>query len=117
MKTDVDFSVMCPRFERTAQILGNRWTSLVRRSLMETPRRLSDIIAYVDGISDRLLSERLQELEEEGIVRRKVYVQKPVIIEYALSKKGEDLRMILESFQIWDDRWLPVETPMKKVRS
>ncbi len=117
MKTAVDFSAMCPRFERTAQILGKRWTSLVLRSLMSKPRRFSEIIAYVDGISDRLLSERLQELEEEGIVLRKVYTQKPVVIEYALSKKGEDLRMILESFQSWADRWMPVETTTKKVRS
>ena len=114
----MDFGEMCPRFEKTAEILGKRWTGLILRSLMEKPRRFTEIRDYVSGLSDRLLSERLQELEEAGIVERKVYPQRPVVIEYSLTKKGADLRRVLEAIQTWADRWIPMqETPEKTLMS
>ncbi len=105
----MNFLDMCPRYERTVELLGKRWTGLILRSLMEGPRRFTDITTYVDGLSDRLLSKRLQELEEAGIVERRVYAGRPVTVSYALTQKGTDLRRVVEAIQAWADRWIPQE--------
>ncbi len=81
---------------------------LILRSLLEGPRRFTGISVYVNGLSDRLLSQRLQELEEAGIVERRVYVHRPVIVEYSLTAKGQDLREVVEAIQSWADRWEPI---------
>ncbi len=88
----MDFQFMCPKYEQAVELLGKRWTGLILRSLMEGPRRFSAISTYVDGLSDRLLSERLQELEKVGIVERKVHNERPVTVEYSLTEKGADPR-------------------------
>ena len=105
----MDFGYMCPRYERAVQVLGKRWTGLIIRSLMDGPRRFTDIRTYVCGLSDRLLSERLQELELEGIVGRAVHDRRPVSVQYSLTAKGADLRMVVEAIQTWADRWVALE--------
>jgi DNA-binding HxlR family transcriptional regulator len=92
-------------------ILGKKWNCLILRCLLSQPRRFTDISGYVSGLSDRLLSQRLQELEEAGIVQRRVYAQRPVAVEYTLSAKGEALRGVVESIQHWADRWEHLEIP------
>lgn len=101
----MDFGQMCPRYERAIEVLGKRWTALIIRALIDGPRRFTDITSYIEGLSDRLLSQRLQELEEAGIVERRVYNQRPVLVEYALTEKGQDLRRVVEAIQAWADRW------------
>ncbi|MBI4311488.1 MAG: helix-turn-helix transcriptional regulator [Chloroflexi bacterium] len=105
----MDFQHMCPRFEQVMALLGKRWTGLILRALMEGPRRFTEIKNYVEGLSDRLLSERLQELEEAGIVERRVFAQRPVVVEYALTSKGQDFRGVLEALQAWADKWVAIE--------
>lgn len=95
----------CPRYERAMIILGKKWTCSILRCMLAQPRRFSDIAGYVAGMSDSLLSQRLQELETAGIVQRRVYAQKPVVIEYALTDKGEALRNVVGAIQQWADRW------------
>ena len=109
----MDFRYMCPKYEKTVELLGKRWTGLILRSFMEGPRRCTEIKAYVEGLSDRLLSERLRELEEAGIVERRVHAQRPVLVEYALTQKGADLRRVVKAIQAWADQWeqIPEETP------
>ena len=80
------------------------------RCLMEEPRRFSDISAYVTGLSDRLLSQRLQELEEADIVSRRVYAQRPVVVEYSLTEKGLALRQVVSAIQAWADDWERTDT-------
>jgi DNA-binding HxlR family transcriptional regulator len=92
-------------------ILGKKWTCLILRCLLSEPRRFTGISGYVSGLSDRLLSQRLQELEEAGIVQRRVYAQRPVAVEYALTAKGEALRGVVETIQHWADRWEHIEVP------
>ena len=101
----------CPRYERAMSILGKKWTCLILRCLMDQPRRFTDISSYVDGLSDRLLSQRLQELEEADIVVRTVYAQRPVVVEYELSTKGQALREVVGAIQNWADQWERVEAP------
>lgn len=101
----MDCEQPCPRYERAMNILGKKWTCIMLRCLMEEPRRFSDISAYVSGLSDRLLSQRLQELEEAGIVDRQVYAERPVVVMYSLTEKGEALRHVVSAIQIWADDW------------
>jgi DNA-binding HxlR family transcriptional regulator len=92
------------------EILGKKWTCLILRCLLGDARRFTDISGHVGGLSDRLLSQRLQELEEAGIVRRRVYAQRPVAVEYTLTAKGAALRKVVEAIQRWADEWDSVET-------
>lgn len=100
-----DFEHMCPKYQIAVELLCKRWTWRVLRSLVNGPRRFTDIAAYVDGLSDRLLSQRLQELEAEAIVERLLRPGRPVVIDYALTQKGQDLRKTIEALQAWADRW------------
>src|SRR5947209_3945131 len=105
---------MCPRYEHAAQLLGKRWTGLLLDSLLGGPRRFCELTAAVDGLSDRVLSDRLRELEDEGIVERVVYPQIPVRVEYRLTEKGYDLRPVVQAMHTWAETWLPLpETPVE----
>ncbi len=79
---DVSF---CPQFHHAVELIGRRWTGVIVRALMGGAVRFSDVSASIPGLSDRLLSERLKELESEGIVQRLVYPDTPVRIEYRLT--------------------------------
>lgn len=110
----VDFSQMCPRFERTFEILGQRWTGLIIRGLMDRPRRFGELVEYVPGLSDRLLSERLKELESAGLVERRVHAdQRPVLVEYALTEPGEQLRDAFEAIEHWADTYMEPPAPAR----
>lgn len=100
---------MCPRYERAVQILGKRWTALIVRTLLPRPRRFSDMTTIIPGLSDRLLSERLKELESCGIVQRSVFAETPVRIEYTLTGKGHELQHVVQAIQYWADCWAPAE--------
>ena len=100
---------MCPRYEAAVQVLGKRWTAMIVRTLIPRPRRFSDMTAIIAGLSDRLLSERLKELEGCGIVERRVYAETPVRIEYALTAKGRELDGVVAAIQHWADCWEPVK--------
>jgi DNA-binding HxlR family transcriptional regulator len=100
---------MCPRYEHAIQLLGKRWTGLILDSLLDGSRRFCELTATVEGLSDRVLSDRLRELESEGIVERIVYPQIPVRVEYRLTEKGSDLRPVVQSIHEWAQEW--VELP------
>jgi len=107
-----DFSHYCPKYEEAMSVLGKRWTGLILRALFSGSTRFSSICAYVPGLSDRLLSERLKELEMIGIVERRVYAETPVRVEYVLTLKGEALRPILDAVQAWADTWIIAPEPV-----
>lgn len=97
---------ICPLYHRAVELVGKRWTGAIVRILMDGPRRFSELLEAVPGLHDRLLSERLKELEVEGIVERRVYPETPVHVEYALTEKGRDLERVVAEVQRWADRWL-----------
>lgn len=109
-----DVEVCCPKYQRAAQFLTRRWTPQIIRMLLPGPQRFSELRVSVPGLSDRLLSERLKELEEEGILRRRVYPETPVRIEYRLTERGRDLEQVVAAIQSWADRWEQVaaEAPL-----
>ena len=97
---------ICPRYEHAIQLLGKRWTGLLLDALMDGPRRFCELTATVEGLSDRVLSDRLRELEVEGVVERIVYPQIPVRVEYKLTEKGLDLRPVVEAIHKWAEKWV-----------
>ena len=102
-------SGFCPRYHRAIEIIGRRWTGVIIRALLCGDTRFSQIRSTIPGLSDRLLSERLKELEAEGIVDRRVLAETPVRIEYHLTAKGEALAGVVQAASAWAERWLPAE--------
>jgi DNA-binding HxlR family transcriptional regulator len=98
---------LCPKFEKAMQLLGKRWTGLVLYQLLFGCQRFSEIESALP-ISGRLLSERLKELEEEGIVNRTVYAEVPTRVEYYLTEKGRNLKPIINEIQLWAEEWVVI---------
>lgn len=97
---------VCPRYEAAAQLLGKKWTGLLLSVLLSGPRRFSDFTRLIPDVSARLVAERLKELEENGIVERRVLPGRPVAVEYSLTEKGRDLAPVVEAIYAWAQRWL-----------
>src|SRR5580765_2891219 len=103
---------ICPRFHRAVELIGSRWTGAVLQALLGGRARYSAVREAIPQISDRMLSERLRELEAEGLVSRIVLPSPPIRVEYELTKKGHELQASLLAIANWAERWLPVnETP------
>jgi DNA-binding HxlR family transcriptional regulator len=98
----------CPQFHRAVELVGKRWTGAILYVLLHAnqPLRFSEIAHAVPDLSDRLLSERMKELERCGIVERKVAATSPVRVEYRLTDRGRDLESSLAELKGWADRWL-----------
>ena len=101
---------ICEHFQRAADLLGKRWSTLIVSAMLSGATRYSDIRDAVAPISDTLLSERLKQLEIDGIVRRDVTPSTPVLIEYHLTAEGRDLETVIEELRRWAERW--AETPV-----
>jgi DNA-binding HxlR family transcriptional regulator len=97
---------VCPLFHKAVELIGRRWTGAILSALLMGATRFTDIIHAVPGLSDRLLSERLKELEAEGIVQRIVHPETPVRIEYHLTEKGHDLYSVTSALTEWAERWM-----------
>ena len=85
------------------------WSGAILRAMADGRTRFVDIAAAVPGLSDRMLSERLKELEAEGVVTRTVTPSHPVRIEYHLTQKGQDLGVVMDAIGDWAHRWLDTE--------
>lgn len=100
-------ATLCPRYHRAVELIGRRWTGAIVRTLMPGPRRFNELLMTIPGISDRLLTERLRELEAEKIVRREVKPTAPVRVVYELTDCGRDLAPALDEIAHWAERWIP----------
>lgn len=98
---------VCPKFEKAMSILGQRWTGLIIHQLLNGPQRFCTVEAAMP-ISARVLSERLKDLEQEGIVRRQVFPETPVRIEYSLTEKGLALQPLMTEIEQWGENWLEI---------
>jgi DNA-binding HxlR family transcriptional regulator len=96
----------CSLYHRAVELVGKRWTGAILSVLMDGPLRFSEIGQLVPDLSDRLLSERLKELETEGIVERRVIDETPVRVEYALTEKGRALEPAVGALKSWARDWL-----------
>lgn len=96
---------ICPRFEKAMSILSQRWTGLIIYQLLGGPQRFCSLESSI-GVSGRVLSERLKDLENEGIVKREVFPETPVRIEYSLTDKGVALEPLMRDIEKWSQAWL-----------
>src|ERR1043165_7809822 len=107
---------LCRRYHYAVELVGRRWTGAILRLLLDQPRRFAELAAGIPDLSDRMLAERLKELEQEGIVARMVVPEIPVRVEYSLPPMGRALDASLQALGKWAEEWLPedlgaAETP------
>src|SRR5438046_5995022 len=104
MKAAAD-PVLCEQFRQAIELIGRRWTGAIVFLLLRRRCRYATLRDAIPGITDRMLSERLQELEREGIVERTVVPETPVRVEYALTKKGRALADAVDAIGAWAHKW------------
>ena len=97
--------LLCPRLSKAMELLGKRWSTLIVCQLMDGAKRFNEIESSLP-ISGRLLSERLKELEKEGIVERTVFSEVPIRVEYNLTEKGLALKEVVGGIETWSKDWL-----------
>lgn len=101
-----DASGVCPHFHAAIELIGKRWTGAIVCALGDGPLRFGEMGKAVSGVSDRLLSQRLRELEQAGLVERDVQAGTPVRVTYSLTRKGADLKPAIGELRTWARRWL-----------
>jgi DNA-binding HxlR family transcriptional regulator len=99
----------CSRYHRAAELIGRRWASSILRALLVRPRRFGELMHAIPGLSDRLLSERLRDLEEAGLVKRSVAAGHGAHVEYGLTAAGRDLGQVVNALRSWVQEWMPAE--------
>jgi DNA-binding HxlR family transcriptional regulator len=96
-------------FQRAIELIGKRWTGAVIRALLPGPARFNHLLIGIPGISDRVLTERLRELEYEGLVERLVDPGPPVRVSYRLTARGRGLSPVIASVDAWVADWMAPE--------
>jgi len=106
-KKTPDVVAVCDRFHHAIELIGRRWTGAIIFVLLRSRSRFAHLREAIPDITDRMLSDRLRELEEEGVLERTVIPETPVRIEYALTKKGRALAQAFEAIGEWAHKWDP----------
>ena len=105
---------LCSKFHRASELIGRRWNGAIIFVLMESRCRFATLRKEIPDITDRMLSERLYELEQEGIVERTVIPETPVRVEYALTKKGRELANAIDAIGDWAKKWIEGDLPRRR---
>lgn len=105
MSEEKQYNPLCGKIELAYQITGKKWVNFIIHTLMEEPKRFSEIQAYIPDLSKRMLNERIKELEDSGIVIRNVITDRPIRIEYSLTRKGTELGRALRAVEEWAEKW------------
>jgi DNA-binding HxlR family transcriptional regulator len=87
----------------TLKIIGSKWTILILRDLLEGKKRFGELQKSLEGVSSKTLSQRLQELEKNGILTKKIFAEIPLHVEYSLTKKGQSLSEIICKMREWGE--------------
>jgi DNA-binding HxlR family transcriptional regulator len=95
----------CRLFQQSLELVGKRWSSAILLAIANGETRFGEIVASVPGLSDRLLSVRLKELEHAGLIERKVIASTPVQVRYGLTERGIDLISSLQPLVDYGHRW------------
>ncbi|MCM1400371.1 MAG: helix-turn-helix transcriptional regulator [Clostridium sp.] len=104
MKTKAELLPECP-VATTVSLIGNKWKLLIIRNLLMRPWRFNELQKNLDGISQKVLTDNLRSMEQDGIITRTVYPEVPPHVEYALSDLGESMRPILDAMQTWGENY------------
>ena len=97
---------LCARFHKAVELIGRRWSGAIIQILLNGPARYAELRSAIPDITDRMLSERLRELEDEAIVARTVVPETPVRVEYSLAPKGRALAPALAAIGHWAEKWV-----------
>src|SRR5512142_628354 len=111
---------LCPRFHRASELIGRRWTGAIIYVLLRSTCRYAALRDAIPQITDRMLSERLQELAQEGIVARLVAPEAPVRVEYELTRKGRALASVMDEISAWAAKYVdaaPLSEPPARAAS
>ncbi|WP_093988767.1 winged helix-turn-helix transcriptional regulator [Massiliimalia timonensis] len=95
----------CP-VATTVQLIGSKWKLLIIRNLLQRPWRFNELRRDLEGISQKVLTDSLRSMEEDGIITRTVYPEVPPRVEYALSDLGESMRPIMNAMEEWGKNYL-----------
>jgi DNA-binding HxlR family transcriptional regulator len=96
---------VCPHYHAAVELIGRRWSGAILAALTGGPLRFAELAASVPGMSDRLLSQRLKELEQEGLLVRSVEGGTPVRVRYELTRKGAALEPVISELRSWARSW------------
>ena len=107
---------LCSRFHQASELVGRRWTGAIIYVLLQQRCRFAALRAAIPDITDRMLSERLQELENEEIVARTVVPDTPVRVEYSLTPKGLALTKAMDAIADWAHDWVPIESALEPAK-
>ena len=94
----------CP-LDITSRLIGKKFTVLILRNMMSNQTRFNQFIESIEGINPKTLSTRLKEMEKNGLIRRKIYHETPIRIEYYLTEKGIELKSILDQMVVFSTRY------------
>lgn len=100
---------LCRQYHEAIEFIGRRWMGAILFVLMRRPHRFNELLAAIGGLSDRLLTQRLREMEKLGLVERRVVASSPVKVEYALTSAGRDLQEVVRATLRWGLKWLPAD--------
>ena len=101
-------SKVCSRFHHAVELIGRRWSGAIISVMLRGPQGFNEMLGAVPGLSDRLLTERLRELEAEGLVRRTVIPGPPIRVSYELTESGRELEPVIEKLGQWAERWVKI---------
>jgi DNA-binding HxlR family transcriptional regulator len=107
MNTHQDSEAFCEYYRAAIELIGSRWTGAILRAMLSGRTRFHELAETIPGMSDRMLSERLKELEKAGVLRREVFPETPVRIEYVLTAKGMALHETVIAVSRWAEEWMP----------
>jgi DNA-binding HxlR family transcriptional regulator len=108
--------IVCAQYHQAIELVGRRWTGAIIFVLLRTRCRFATLRDAIPEITDRMLSERLQELEQEGVISRTVVPETPVRVEYELTKKGQALAGVVDAVAAWAHDWLPARPGAARAR-
>ncbi len=111
-KTECD-RLTCP-VEATLTVMNGRWKVLILRELLQGVKRFGELHRALTGVTQKMLTQQLREMERDGILHRKVYPQVPPKVEYSMTPLGESLKPILEAMQAWGLRLLADKSRSKE---
>ncbi len=95
---------VCP-VEVTLSLLGNKWKVLILRELFKRTKRFGELSRAISGISQKMLTQQLRQMEKDGLINRRVYAEVPPRVEYSLTEIGKSLKPVLDAMHRWGSRY------------
>lgn len=114
-RTNYDCALGCP-VEATLDVISGKWKGVILYHLLEGTLRFGELKRRLRGITQRMLTKQLRELEDSGLVVRTVYAEVPPRVEYRLSKEGHSLEPILRALEAWGERRLDQQGASRSAR-